>query len=134
MTEVVEFDWQEVFDSQPEDCIRLPSSVHAEGRCIRRLLISLSSAFISTSSAILLIYLVKNHVPEDSICVADHYPAGKVILTMFVSAIAACFSILLAVPMLLIRNLIPLLWLAPLAVGALMFYEWYDWYGLFMYG
>lgn len=89
---------------------------------------------LSAASVSLMVSLVESHVPEDPLLAAAWYPAGKVMLCMAAASLSAVLAWLIAIPALLTRRFLPLLWLVPLFAGCVWFVGWYDWRGLFETG
>lgn len=112
----------------------LPSSLQRLGRSNVRLAVSSGLALSAAMFVGLMVFLVETHVPDDSLAVASHFPAAKVIFTLGAASGCAMLAWLLAMPALLVRRWLPLLWLVPMLIGGLWFAEWYDWKGLYQHG
>lgn len=122
------------FVSVATDVNSLPTRIQQLGASNVRLAGSCGLAVLSVAFIALMVYLVEIHVPRETALVADYFPVTQVFLCVCAASICAVAAWFSAVPALVTRRALPLLWLVPMTCGCVWFVEWYDWNGLFEYG
>ena len=105
-----------------------PSRVDSRSR------LSLIATFLVPVPILVMIYLVETHTAGESIMVCDLYPAGKVICCMLAASFLSVIAFTTSILPISHRRLLPAFSLIALFSGWLLFWNWYDWHGLFNHG
>lgn len=107
----------------------LPRSVESTGHKKWRLVASAGCSIVAVVAVVILVYFNRTYQVDGSVLV-DHRPLRITVLLLGAAMASAAISVMLAIPVLLARNFIPVAWLLPLLLGGLWFLSWYDWEAL----